>query len=257
MRLPQCVPIRHDAPPGVADALGIFLIVATFIAPLPQFFVLARTRSSAGVAVATPAIQLSYGVLGLCTTVATKWRTLETCAHSAACTLQLTDALQQFVSACTLVALLLLVVSLPPHRTRAHGALAGSTVLLLAAAVVAICAVSAAAPCSAASLSFAQATSAAASLGAIVAFLPQIYETWRTRGRGSISYLSYFIQGLGCMVVMINMVVNNHDPWTVWMPGFVAGLGQLTIVVLGLGFLCRDRGRPLVAVADGGASLLQ
>ena len=84
-----------------------------------------------------------------------------------------------------------------------------------------------------------------------------IYETWRTRGRGSISYLSYFIQGLGCMVVMINMVVNNHDPWTVWMPGFVAGLGQLTIVVLGLGFLCRDRGRPLVAVADGGASLLQ
>ena len=77
------------------------------------------------------------------------------------------------------------------------------------------------------------------------------------RGRGSISYLSYFIQGLGCMVVMINMVVNNHDPWTVWMPGFVAGLGQLTIVVLGLGFLCRDRGRPLVAVADGGASLLQ
>ena len=157
----------------------------------------------------------------------------------------------------TLVALLLLVVSLPPHRTRAHGALAGSTVLLLATVVVAICAVSAAAPCSAASLSFAQATSAAASLGAIVAFLPQIYETWRTRGRGSISYLSYFIQGLGCMVVMINMVVNNHDPWTVWMPGFVAGLGQLTIVVLGLGFLCRDRGRPLVAVADGGASLLQ
>ena len=210
-------------------------------------FALARTLSPAGRG-GDAAIQLSYGVLGL-HDVTTKWRT-PTCAHPPPAP-QLTDALQQFVSA-ALVALLLFVVSLPPHRTRAHGALAGRR-CCCSARLVAICAVLAAAPCSPASLS-SRRRRARRRRSARSSPSCRNYESDARARLDLVPLLLHPRAGLHGL--MINMVVNNHDPWTVWMPASspASASSRSSSSASASSAATAD---VAVAVADGGASLLQ
>jgi len=106
----------------------------------------------------------------------------------------------------------------------------GSMVLVL----VVVSILSACEPCSPPALYGAQILSTASSCVCILAFWPQLYQTWRNRGSGSLSYLYYFIQGGGCVVVVFGSVLVNHDPWPAVLPNSVAAAMQFAILGLGL-----------------------
>jgi len=110
---------------------------------------------------------------------------------SRGCFLQLLDFLQQAASALGLAAILLLVVALPPNADRTRRAAAIATLVFLAGVGAAACIVSAHEACSTGARSFASVASVCSQTLVVVAFAPQLVETWRTQGRGSLSYTYY------------------------------------------------------------------
>ena len=77
-----------------------------------------------------------------------------------------------------------------------------------------------------------------AGLVVVVAFVPQLLETYRRKGRGSISYLFFTIQSVGCFLVSATNAFAFHDKWETWAPFLVGGTIQAAIVGLGGYFLC-------------------
>lgn len=224
-------------PQGVA--LGWFLTGATLIAPAPQLLMLCRSRSSLGVSLLTPAMALTYGALNLCATVIAKWPSIERCGDSEfppwsaeGCVDQLLDALQQAASALGLVGILILTVAYPPNHTARDRLLCAGTLLGLLGALVAAVAVSAASPCSAASYGLSQVYAAVSALVVIIAFAPQLHETFRSKGRGSLSALFYAIQSVGAGLVVCLQLFVLGDSVLVWGPTAVAMLMQGAILLL-------------------------
>lgn len=251
----SCLPAHtHVSTAGIA--LGIFLIVGTVAGALPQLWKLHQEQSSAGMSVLTPALVLMYGTLNLCATITVKWPTVLSCGtlSKGGCLLQLLDALQQGASAITLVAILLLTVAYPPNDLVRPRAIAVAALVGLSALGVLTCVVSGRAPCSTLSLDFATSLTTAAGVVVTLAFAPQLVESWRTRGRGSLSYMYYLIQVVGCMLVIGEQLVALHDPWQVWLPTAFALLMQLGILLLGLYFRCLSP--PVTAPTQDMASAL-
>ena len=240
MQLPNCKQPPFDPVSPGAAAVGIFLVVATALAVLPQVVLLLRTRSSEGVSVLTPALALSFGYLNLCSTTLVKWPALLSIGHNA---LQLLDFMQQAASALGLAVILLLVVMYKPNHGRAKRLGAAALLAVLVAIGVALCLLSAHAPCSELTMSIASAASVASGVMVVIAFIPQLYETWRTRGRGSLSYVYYAIQSVGCLLVVGFQLFGLRDPWPVWAPPLVGGVIQGLVVVLGVACLCCSTGR--------------
>ena len=152
---------------GAHPAVGIFLVVATALAVLPQVVLLLRTRSSEGVSVLTPALALSFGYLNLCSTTLVKWPALLSIGHNA---LQLLDFMQQAASALGLAVILLLVVMYKPNHGRAKRLGAAALLAVLVAIGVALCLLSAHAPCSELTMSIASAASVASGVMVVIAF---------------------------------------------------------------------------------------
>ena len=75
-----------------------------------------------------------------------------------------------------------------------------------------------------------------AGLAVTVAFAPQIAESWRCRGRGSLSYVFYAIQVVGCALVFTSQKFFLHDSVLVWGPTAVAGTMQAVVLAIGLYF---------------------
>ena len=224
--------------------LGWCLVTATLLAVLPQVRALIAARSSEGISLTTPALNLGYGVLNLCSTLTHKWPSLQRCGDGDfaraflvdGCAHQIVDLLQQASSALTLVVVLGLIVRYPPHSSRRERCVAAGTVAGLACLIGAACAVSAALPCSADSSMFGQVCCVLAGLAVTVAFAPQIAESWRCRGRGSLSYVFYAIQVVGCALVFTSQKFFLHDSVLVWGPTAVAGTMQAVVLAIGLYF---------------------
>ena len=137
-------------------ALGIFLVVGTCIAPMPQAAKLVKTGTSVGVSPLTLALTLGYNVCNLACAVTVKWHVFESCAHDGGCARNMTDLFQLAVSVTGWSTLLLIATSLPPGRRFARHALA--TILAAAGVVAASAVVSALGPCGGAALVLAQVT---------------------------------------------------------------------------------------------------
>lgn len=239
--------------PPAGVALGIFLAVATFVGSLPQMRLLVKQRSSQGLSVLTLALVMTYGTLNVYATLTTKWPTLLSCARGVGCLIQLLDVLQQVVSALSVGLILLLIVAFPPNNRPRARLLAASVVAALLALGIATCAISGRAPCSALSLDFATVLTTSAGCICVVAFAPQLAQTWRTRGRGSLSYLYYTIQVVGCSLVVSEQIFALGDSWRVWLPTSIALVMQGLILAIGLSFRCRQ---PAPAPAGGMAAAL-
>lgn len=262
--LPQCA--KLEATDGFGKAIGIFLVVATLLASLPQALKLIKARSSEGVAPITLAIITTFGGSNLASTLVTSWRRFQDCsAHApwpiakssevsrggAGCFFELLDAQQQMAAAIVFSSLLLLVTSLPPHNTCAERGIAVFTVAFLAALTAVSCVLSFAEPCGCAALTYAQVVGWLSAACAFTAYLPQLRDTWKVGGAGSLSPLFYLIQVIGCLLVNYNQIVVAHDPWNVWAPTAVSGLMQAAVLGLVIYFRLRPRSVvPLEGISD-------
>jgi hypothetical protein len=72
--MPECQKVSSPVGTGAA-AFGIFLVVATALAAVPQILLLLRRKTSDGLSVTTPALALTYGYFNLCATTIVKWPT--------------------------------------------------------------------------------------------------------------------------------------------------------------------------------------
>lgn len=232
-----CHPVSDPVEPA-SIAVGVFLIAASALAPAPQIILFVRSRSSAGVSVLTPALTMCYGFLNAMSTVTLKWPTLQSCTlpGGTACLVQLLDLQQQGVSTLAVGFIMLLAVTYPPNNRLSLRCVVLLTLVALGVVGAATVALSIRAPCSHESLRFAQALGVAAAVLVCVAFIPQLVETCRMRGRGNLSYLFYAIQSVGCGLV-VGLQLSLHDSWPVWGPTMVSGLMQLAILLTGLSFV--------------------
>ena len=211
-------------------ALGWFLTIATLLAPLPQYVALCRSRSSYGISLFTPLLTLVYGVLNLCSAICTKWPSIQRCGNASlagafgtdGCVDQLLDMWQIAISALSASMILVLVVLFPPHNVAKERALVVVTLSCLALIIFAACYLSALSPCSEASHTLSQTFAVLSALIVVVAFAPQLYETWRTRGAGSLSSLYYFIQSIGTALVVVLQLVALRDSILVWGPNSIS-----------------------------------
>ena len=230
-----CVPERPVQTGGAA--LGIFLTVGAIIAAIPQLLQLVKRRSSVGVSPFTLTLCLCYMTCNVCSTTLAKWSTLRACGEGAGCLLHLLDFTQQVAAGVAYVLILVAVTSFAPHDGRRTRLAVYSTMAALTVVIIVACVFASHSPCSTASRDLADGFASAAALVVLVAFVPQLVDTWRNAGRGSISYLFFTIQAVGCFLVATNELVVNHDPWTMCVPFLVAGSTQLGIVGLGCYFL--------------------
>jgi uncharacterized protein with PQ loop repeat len=265
---PECIKPETMSVGLTGQILGVFLVTGTLIAPIPQVVRLVRARSSAGMSVLTPALVLSYGTCAVCSTITVKWNVFQSCSEGAGlCTWRLLDVYQQISSNLMLGTILVTITSLRPNNTRRKRALAFFTLFALTGLGITCLLINSSAPCSVGALRFAFWCTASASLIVTCAFVPQLIETWRSRGRGSISYLYYATQAFGCCLVNVNQIYVDHDPWQVWLPTTVAALMQFGILATGFYFLkllpwvtgerakaTRTLSHALLADGDGGAA---
>ena len=147
----SCAPVTH--PEGGAIAGGAVLAFGTLLIPIPQALKVLQQKSSAGISVPTLWLTILFGCANIGSTVAVKWRTIESCSVDApACLGGLLDLLQQIASAASWLTTLACVISFPPARTR-HNVAATAALLVASSGIVgAGVGVAASQPCSTASL---------------------------------------------------------------------------------------------------------
>ena len=224
----DCAPDHVNISTG-SEGLGIFLLIASVLVPLPQVLKLMYRRSSAGVNPSTICLCLGYTATNFAATAAMKWRQLEACAAVGPCLVEMLDALQVLTSPLMWLSILVPTVFLPPHNTRRWRNIAAGVVLSVIALWLTIFAVSAAEPCGLAAKGLAQFAAWASALLTVVAFAPQLRTIWRTKSAGSVSLVFMFLIAAGGIPVAANQIFGAHEPWPVWFPQIVAIVMQSAI----------------------------
>ena len=190
----KCAPAHVDIHP-LGAALGTFLLVATALVYVPQVHKLYSRKSSEGVQPVTTCLILLYASTNAASTVAMKWVQFERCpSEGSYCLVEMLDSLQIFVSAIGWMAVLMSVVFLPPHNTMRWRVAAGGTLTLVLVLWAIAIAISMADPCGPAAVAFARSIGWVSAAFVMVAFVPQLAETWRFKSAGSLSLIFVFIQ---------------------------------------------------------------
>lgn len=88
----------------------------TVLVPLPQFYKLAKARSSAGVSLFTVIITMFFSMLNVGAALITKWRQITACGHLGwSCVPNLLDLFQNIQVAIIAAIQLVMVVAYPPN----------------------------------------------------------------------------------------------------------------------------------------------
>lgn len=244
---------RLDTSRSGSTHIGLLLLIATFIAYLPQYLWLVRTRSSEGVSTLTPTLALTATFLNLCATLLCKWPVLLSCGGSdgVGCLAHLLDFVCESISTLSLALLLLLVVRRPPSRTSVTYNLTLCLLILLGSVFTALCLLSWRLPCSRAAMLVAEVCSVAYGCLGVLAFVPQLILTYRTRGKGCLSHMSYTLQTLRAAVLLCFWGGPSSPPsplgvpdgwWLLTsMPLLASAVLQGGSILIGVGFGCHRR----------------
>ena len=174
---------------------------------------------------------------------------MRACA-SVACLAQLLDLAQQLACCFAYAALVRVVAALERDRAKRRGAAA--SVAFAAVALAAAVAVSLGGACRSVALYMGSAMSLLSSLCVVVAYVPQLAETWRRGHSGALSYATYNLSIVGCGIIFANDCFLDRDPWPAWLPSAVAGLVQLAIVGVAAVLDARGRRKGAAAAAAAG-----
>lgn len=234
----------------VGVLLGSVLALATFLLPFPQAYKLLKQHSSAGLSPLTLALTILFAGTNVGATVAIKWHQLEACASGPGCLGNLLDLVQQAASWVTWVMIICICVSLPPNRMARPVCVALFSVTSTVGLVVGAAVRSAASPCTPSTLGYSQVLAYVAGVAAATQYAPQLYETWRHGSAGSLSFVTYIIQTVGSVLVVLNQTVILKDSWPVWLPLLVSSVMQSG--VLALTFWLKKHPRVAATSPDGG-----
>ena len=227
----------------LGESMGIFLVISTAVVSIPQIAKLLARKSSEGVQPATLCMITLYASANVASTLATKSNQITQCSDVGSCVVLQLDLMQILVGALVWLVLVLLTVMLPPHNTRQwkFAVAVLYAVVLIGWGVTAV--VSFMHPCEGASptLDIAAASAWISAFMAVVAFIPQLYETCRMKSAGSLSLIFTLIQAIGCYLVAGKQVLVDHDTWTVFMPTAVSGTMQLAVFTTAIYFSAKDR----------------
>ena len=120
----------------------------TVLVPLPQFYKLAKARSSAGVSLFTVIITMFFSMLNVGAALITKWRQITACGHLGwSCVPNLLDLFQNIQVAIIAAIQLVMVVAYPPNAERARAMAATTLGTAIVLWVACVCASLAALPC--------------------------------------------------------------------------------------------------------------
>jgi len=183
-----------------------------------------------------------YNVTNLCSLLLVKWPTIQQCAHSSYCILDLLDGFQLLFSATWNLSLLVQATRYTPHNRRGYRLLAATTCTAALALVAGSSISAASSTCSEFSMVLAQAISDLSSAIIFVAILPQLISTWKLRSSGSLSLIFFGIQAVGNLMVAANYIFVQKDPWVDWAPVLVASMMQFSVLGLIAYFRCKVGG---------------
>ena len=251
----ECAPVGVPVPSaGVAVAMAASGF--TVLVPLPQFYKLAKARSSAGVSLFTVIITMFSSMLNVGAALITKWRQITACGHLGwSCVPNLLDLFQNIQVAIIAAIQLVMVVAYPPNTKRARAMAATTLGTAIVLWVACVCA-SLAAPCGKRTLAFAAVQGSAGSLAALVQYAPQLLATWRHRASGSLSLLTYTLQVAGGYLNIYQSITQGASPWPVWTPWLISTSMQNAVLVSAFVFdarrwRARQRARGECALLDG------
>ena len=236
LQLGHCRMLSECAPVGVpVPSAGVAVAVAalgfTVLVPLPQFYKLAKARSSAGVSLFTVIITMFFSMLNVGAALITKWRQITACGHLGwSCVPNLLDLFQNIQVAIIAAIQLVMVVAYPPNAKRARAMAATTLGTAIVLWVACVCA-SLAAPCGKRTLAFAAVQRSAGSLAALVQYVPQLLATWRHRASGSLSLLTYTLQVAGGYLNIYQSITQGASPWPVWTPWLISTSMQNAVLV--------------------------
>lgn len=251
-----CAPIDVEVS-GVGVAFGAALAAATFFVPAPQIYKIVKNKSSMGVAPVTLCFVVTYAIINVSAMVATKWKQLTQIAQHVGwggIRMEL-DLLQGLFSITIWTEILVASVWYKPHDTRWYRSIVACTYAAVIAAVALIFKESAADPCGPVPLALAEVYGYISGVCTMVAFLPQLYTTWKCKSAGSLSLIFTFIQVGGCYMIAINQAIVTKDPWVIWLPTVISGSMQLLILCLATYYSCCGKGQ--VAPGAGSEGLLE
>jgi uncharacterized protein with PQ loop repeat len=265
---PDGVPV-----PSAGVAVAVAALGFTVLVPLPQFYKLAKARSSAGVSLFTVIITMFFSMLNVGAALITKWRQITACGHLGwSCVPNLLDLFQNIQVAIIAAIQLVMVVAYPPNAKRARAMAATTLGMAIILWVACVCA-SLAAPCGKRTLAFAAVQRSAGSLAALVQYAPQLLATWRHRASGSLSLLTYTLQvaggylniyqsitqGVSPWPVYLNIyqsITQGVSPWPVWTPWLISTSMQNAVLVSACAFDARRWRARQLFTARGECALL-
>ena len=226
----ECAPVGVPVP-SAGVAVAVAALGFTVLVPLPQFYKLAKARSSAGVSLFTVIITMFFSMLNVGAALITKWRQITACGHLGwSCVPNLLDLFQNIQVAIIAAIQLVMVVAYPPNTERARAMAATTLGTAIVLWVACVCA-SLAAPCGKRTLAFAAVQGSAGSLAALVQYAPQLLATWRHRASGSLSLLSYTVQVAGGYLNIYQSITQGASPWPVWTPWLISTSMQNAVLV--------------------------
>ena len=251
----ECAPVGVPVP-SAGVAVAVAALGFTVLVPLPQFYKLAKARSSAGVSLFTVIITMCFSMLNVGAALITKWRQITACEYLGwSCVPNLLDLFQNIQVAIIAAIQLVMVVAYPPNTKRARAMAATTLGTAIVLWVACVCA-SLAAPCGKRTLAFAAVQGSAGSLAALVQYAPQLLATWRHRASGSLSLLSYTVQVAGGYLNIYQSITQGASPWPVWTPWLISTSMQNAVLVSAFVFdvrqwRARKRARGECALLDG------
>ena len=251
----ECAPVGVPVP-SAGVAVAVAALGFTVLVPLPQFYKLAKARSSAGVSLFTVIITMCFSMLNVGAALITKWRQITACEYLGwSCVPNLLDLFQNIQVAIIAAIQLVMVVAYPPNTKRARAMAATTLGTAICLWVACVCA-SLAAPCGKRTLAFAAAQGYAGALAALVQYAPQLLATWRHRASGSLSLLSYTVQVAGGYLNIYQSITQGASPWPVWTPWLISTSMQNAVLVSAFVFdvrqwRARKRARGECALLDG------
>lgn len=235
-----CAPFIE--PTAASITLGSVLIVGSTIMVLPMILNMCRTKSSSGVSCMTLVLTILLAAANAGSTTIIKWQQISACRNDGiGCLAQLLDLIQMFASGIVWLATLVTLCQLSPHSQRRHTALAALMGVMMLATWAGCSALSSAQPCTTGAIAFAKSLATAGSAVGACQYLPQLAETIRVRGSGSLSYATYILSVVGSAAIVFNQAIFNGDPWGVWLPLAVALVIQLAVLICATAFDLRSR----------------
>ncbi|KAL6078376.1 hypothetical protein QOT17_001553 [Balamuthia mandrillaris] len=243
-----------DAPlKGESAALGLFLIIGTLVSYIPQFWIIAKNKSSDGINPLAMWLNFLSGFLTLINALLLSWEDVECCGHTnfGHCLARTLPITQLLIGPVCLFFLCLFIAmyfdttasQMAVRRKKVLQRFAAWTffwsnvLIILILSYITAWLVLYLSPHNDGVKGFAYVVGLLSSVIIAVVWTPQIYTTWK-KGPGMLSIWMLALQMPGALLVIVFQGIINQKSWTTWAPYVCTGIQQLILIGLWFYYRC-------------------